>query len=220
MVENGGWWYNYPKCPVFKVGRSIRHMSPAQRKEIMFRPQPVGIQAIYIVEAETPAHAKQADELFKDLESVLQVRRLSRGKLQSYAVQVAPVMSNLLEEVADVLKSVCPQTIYLHPVDSVALELLFELCRITGSKMATVPRCGVCGGWELFPTVTVAIYGQGSKPVVRHYCHHCSVATYKPKTSDFVRSLLAADRRGLRKLSRAKLMRRKSNGEIAFTVAS
>ncbi|MGQ9456029.1 MAG: hypothetical protein ACUVRS_02220 [Armatimonadota bacterium] len=195
-------------------------MSSVQRKEIALRPQPTGIQAIYIIEPETSAHAKQADELFQDLESVLQVRKLSRGKLQSYAVQVAPTMNTLLEEVADVLQSVCLQTIYLHPVDSVALELLFELCRITRSKTLTVPRCGVCGGWELFPPVMVVIYGQSSKPVLRHYCRRCTIAACKPKTSDFVRSLLAADCRGLRQLSRAKLMRRKSNGEIAFTVAS
>ncbi|MDH7600608.1 MAG: hypothetical protein QHI38_00495 [Armatimonadota bacterium] len=185
----------------------------------MLEDQLSGARAIYAIEAHASQQRKQLDEFFAEIGSVAQTYKLSTGRLVSYAVQVNSAWTEILDEIAAAIRSHYDSTFYLNPADEVALEVISDLCRVTGSKMMPLPCCGICGKKELFPAATIVISGKGPHSIVRRYCSSCAADKCKQKTRDFVRALLDADRRNLKCLLEARLVRRKSRRDMAFTIA-
>jgi len=186
--------------------------------EICLEPQPAGVRAVYLVEAGSRAGSREIEELFRELESRVQVRRLSTGRLMGYAAQARRSDTAILDAIEDVLRESFPYVLVQRAFDEVTLRVVSDLCAKTGSRMLPLPPCGICGKPEPFPAATVTVSaGRGSPAAGRGYCARCTAEASRPTNKEFVRSLLAADRDGLGSLGEAHLERRPSrSGTIRF----
>jgi putative lipoic acid-binding regulatory protein len=186
---------------------------------MLFQTHFSAMRAIYCVEAVNSAQRKQIDELFREIQTVAEVRKLSTGRIVSYAVQTKANCCEILDEIAEVLRSINEHSLCLQPVDNVAMDIVSDLCRASGSTLLSVPTCGICGEKELFPGATITICSRGKACIVRYYCPRCTALECKPKVSDFVRALLDADRRNIRLQAEVKPLKRKSRRDLSFTIA-
>jgi len=179
--------------------------------EVSVDPRPAGVRAVYLVETRTPDEAAEVARLFADLEARVQVRRLCTGKLVSYAVQMHDSDSSVLDGIEAVLKGNYCFTVTQRSFDEVIYHILKELCSDTGSKLLPVSRCNICGRTEPFPSVVVNLSDeQGRVRVCRNYCASCAATATATSNKEFVRSLLASDKRNFRGIERAQLVRRRS----------
>lgn len=188
--------------------------------EVSVDPRPAGVKAVYLVETRTSEEAEGVAWLFADLQARVQVRRLSAGKLVSYAVQMHDSDSSVLDEVEAVLKGNYGFVVTQRSFDEVIYRILKELCVDTGSKLLPVSICNICGRTEPFPSVVVNLSDeQGRVRVCRNYCASCAAAATATSNKEFVRSLLASDKRNFRAIERAELVRRPSRKQpIRFRI--
>lgn len=192
----------------------------ASFSEICVDPQPAGVRAVYLVETLDAQEARGIAELFSDLESRIQVRRLCTGKLVSYAVQMHESDSSLLDEIEAMLKGHYTFVVTQRSFDEVIYRIVSELCADTGSKLLPVPHCNICGRTEPFPSVLISLSDeQGRVRTCRNYCASCSAGATATSNKEFVRSLLASDKRKFREIERAELVRRPSRKQpIKFRI--
>lgn len=183
----------------------------ASYSEISVDPQPAGLRAVYLVETSDAREARGLDELFSDLESRVQIRRLCTGKLVSYAVQLHQSDSSLLDEIEAMLKDQFRFVVSQRSFDEVIYRIVSELCADTGSRLLSIPHCNICGRTEPFPSVMISLSDeQGRVRTCRNYCAHCAAQATATSNKEFVRSLLASDKRQFREIERAELVRRPS----------
>ena len=179
--------------------------------ELCVDPRPTGVRAVYLVETCTAEEAATISKLFSDLEAHVQVRQLCTGKLVSYAVQMHDSDSSLLDEIEALLKGNYGFVVTQRSFDDVIYRIVKELCADTGSKLLSVPSCNICGQIDPFPNVVVSLSDdEGRVRVSRNYCASCAAGATATSNKEFVRSLLASDKRRFRGIERAELVRRSS----------
>lgn len=179
--------------------------------EIRIDPQPSGLRAVFMVETRTQTEAREIHCMFEELTSRVQVKQLCKGTLVSYAVQAHESDAEILDEIEAVLKSSYGFVVTQRSFDDLIYRIVKELCEDTGSKLLPVSRCNICGRIEPFPNTVVSLTGaDGSVLMSRVYCGRCTAQSVAPSNKEFIRSLLAADRRDLGKLAQAELVRHPS----------
>jgi hypothetical protein len=188
--------------------------------EIRVAPQPCGLRAVYLVETRSASEGREVNRLFSELESQLQVRQLSKGKLLSYAVQADQSDSSVLDEIEEVLKSNFAFVVTQRSFDELICRIVKELCEDTGSKVLPLPHCNICKKVEPFPSMVVSLSGEdGSEVLSRSYCASCTAEASTPNSKQFVRSLLSADERDLGPIAEAELVRHPSRKLMRFKVS-
>lgn len=178
--------------------------------EVRVDPQPAGLRAVYLVETSVPDEVRTVVKLFADLGTRIQVRQLCTGKLVSYAVQMHDSDSSVLDHIEATLKGNYGFVVTQRSFDEIIYRIVKELCSDTGSKLLPVSRCNICGGTEPFPNVVVSLSDDQGRLVSRNYCASCVAAATATSNKEFVRSLLASDKRDFRGIERAELVRRPS----------
>ena len=189
--------------------------------EVSVDPRPAGVRAVYLVETRDAVEARAAARLFADLETRIQVRRLCTGKLVSYAVQTHDSDSSVLDEIEATLKGNYCFVVTHRSFDEVIYRIVKELCADTSSKLLPVPRCNICGRIEPFPNVVVSLSDEeGRVRMCRNNCASCAASANATSNKEFVRSLLASDKRTFRGIERAELVRRSSRKQpIRFRIS-
>lgn len=183
----------------------------ASLSEICVDPQPAGLRAVYLVETQDAGEARGVAKLFSEFGSRIQVRRLCSGKLVSYAVQMHRSDAPLLDEIEAMLKGHYSFVVTQRSFDEIIYRIVVELCADTGSKLHPVPHCNICGRTEPFPSVLVSLSDEsGRVRTCRNYCASCAAGATATSNKEFVRSLLASDKRQFRDIERAELVRRPS----------
>ncbi len=190
--------------------------------EVCVDPRPVGARAVFLVETHTSEEAQEIRRLFVDLEDKLQVRQLCTGKLVSYAVQCHDADVALIDEIDALLKSTYSFVVTQRSYDDVIYRIVTELCADTGSKLLPMPRCHICGRIDPFPSVLVSLSdADGRVRTSRNYCASCAAGATATSHKEFVRSLLASDKRSFRSIERAELVRRRSSRQpIRYRIGS
>ncbi len=179
--------------------------------EICVSPQPAGFRAVYLVEAACAEEAKGISELFGDLESQVQVRQLCAGKLVGYVVQMQQGDPSLFDEIETTLKEHYSFVLSQRSFDELIYRIVRELSADTASKLLPIPQCNICGRAEPFPSVLVSLAdAQGRVKTCRNYCASCAAEATGRSNKEFVRSLLASDKKPFREIERAELVRRRS----------
>lgn len=180
--------------------------------EVCVDPRPAGVRAVYLVETRTPEEAQEIKKLFSDLEAHMHVRQLCTGKLVSYAVQMHDSDASLLDEIEELLKGNYSFVVSQRAYDEVIYRIVQELCSDTGSKLLPISRCNICGRTDPFPSVVVSLSdAQGRVRVSRNYCASCTAGVTGTSNKEFVRSLLASDKKSFRSIEKAELVRRPSS---------
>ncbi len=189
--------------------------------EVSVDQRPQGLRAVYLVETCDAEEARTVAKLFSDLESRVQVRRLCTGKLVSYAVQMHDSDSSLLDEIEAMLKGNYSFVVTQRSFDEIIYRIVTELCADTSSKLLPIPRCSICGRTEPFPSVIVNLSDEhGQVRLCRNYCASCAASATATSNKEFVRSLLTSDKKRIRGIERAQLVRRRSrNQPIRFKIS-
>lgn len=198
-----------------------KDQSPVESiSEICVDPQPSGLRAVYLVETRSPEEAREIARLFGELESRIQVRQISKGKLVSYVVQADETDSPMLDEIEGVLKKNFGFVVTQRSFDEVIYRIVRELCSDTSSKLLPMSHCNICGRTEPFPSMVVSLSGEdGQVRICRNYCASCTARTTATSNKEFVRSLLRADQKDFRGIERAELVRRPSRKQpIRFRI--
>lgn len=178
-------------------------------REIQLSPQPSGLRAVYLVETHSDNEAQEIASLFKELDTHLQVRQLSSGKLMSYVVQALESDSELLDAIEDVLKQNFTFLVTQRSFDDVIYRIVKDLCKETSSKLLPIQQCNICGKIEPFPNTVISLSDDcGDEMLSRCYCSSCSASSSASSNKEYVLSLLAADKRNFKNLKGAELVRR------------
>jgi hypothetical protein len=176
--------------------------------QISLDPQPQGTHAVYLVETRTDEETREISTLFEELQSSMQIRQLTRGKLMSFAVQIMGADASLLNELEGVLKGKFGFVVTHRSFDPVIYRVVKELAADTGSKLLPIPHCNICGKPEPFPEVVINLAdSDGETLSSRSYCSTCTAGFTARNTKDFVISLLSADQTDFSSLSREQLVR-------------
>ena len=189
-------------------------------REICIDPQPSGLRAVYLVETRSDEEAREIGKLFSELESELQMRQLSKGKLVSYVVQAHESDASVLDDIEDILKKNYAFVVTQRSFDELICRIVRELSEDTASKLFPIPKCNICGKVEPFPNIVVNLSGEdGSLLISRSYCASCTAEASAPSNKEFIKSLLAADKRDFRQIERAELVRHPSRKQpICFRI--
>lgn len=189
--------------------------------EVTVNQRPQGLRAVYLVEVSDAEEERTLSELLADLESCIQLRQLSTGKLVSYAVQVHDSESSVLSEIERQLKGNYGFVITQRSFDEIIYRIITDLCADTSSKLLPVPRCCICGRIEPFPSVTATLSDEhGQVRLCRDYCASCAASAAATSSKEFLKSLLASDRRRIRGIESAQPIRRRSRNEpIRFKIS-
>lgn len=184
-------------------------------REICVDPKPNGMRAVYLVETRSDKEEQDIARLFAELEPELMIRQLSKGRLVSYVVQADKSNANLLDEIEDILKTNYAFVVTQRSFDELSCRIIKELVAHTASRLLAVPKCNICGKVEPFPTTVVNFSDEeGSVVLSRNYCASCtteaSATSNKANNIEFIRSLLAADKRDFRMIEHAQLVRKPS----------
>ena len=190
--------------------------------EISLDPRPRGLTAVYLVEVRNRGEAREVVRLFAELESHIQVRQLSRGRLLGYAVQAPQSDGSIIDTIEAVLRESFGFVIAQRSIDDTIVRVVRELCTETGSTFLPLPRCDICGRVEPFPVTVVSLSNGASSPKIsRSYCAACSAEAATSSNKGFVKSLLSSDDRRLRTLARADLLKRPAYGRpVRFKIRS
>lgn len=179
--------------------------------EICVDPRPSGLRAVYLVETRSAEEAREVAHLFEELQSHVQTKQLCKGKLVSYAVQAHESDSAVLDEIESALKTNYGFVVTQRSFDEVIYRIVRELCQDTGSKLLPMSHCNICGKAEPFPNTVVSLSDEnGQVHISRTYCSRCTAEAVAPSNKEFVRSLLAADKRDFGILHKAELVRQRS----------
>lgn len=180
--------------------------------EIRVEPGRPGLRAVYLIETRSNQEATEIAELFAEIESRVQVRRLCEGKLVAYVVQAAECDESMLDEIDDVLRSAYAFVVTQRSFDPTIYRIVSELCQDTGSRLIELPHCNICGKAEPFPHTVVSLSDEtGCELMSRAYCSSCTAKVSAPSHKEFIRSLLAADERGFAGIGEAELVRHPSH---------
>lgn len=179
--------------------------------EVSVDPQPAGVRAVYLVETRGAEETRAVAGLFRNLESHAEVRQLCSGKLVAFAVQLHQPDVTVLEEIEGALKDHYSFVLTQRSFDELIYRIIKELCADTDSRLLPVSRCNICGCAIPFPSVIVSLFdSQGRAKTCRSYCASCTAGATATSHKEFVRSLLASDKRRFRSIERARLVRRSS----------
>ena len=201
------------------MARLQRHVATV--REICVDPRPSGLRAVYLVETRSAEEAREIAKLFSELETHIQVRQLCKGRLVSYVVQAHQCDSSLLDDVENILKSSHAFVVSQGSFDEVIYRIVRELAQDTGSSLLPMSHCHICGKTEPFPNTVVNLSDEDGYVVMsRHYCGSCTAEAAAPTNKQFVRSLLAADRRDFGGLVQAELVRHRSRQNVRFKIKS
>ena len=195
--------------------KSLHHIS-----EICMDPQPTCLKAVFLIETREQTEAREVSKLFSELESQVQVRQLSAGRLVSYCVHALQSDWELLDELEAVLKETYSFVLAQRSFDEVIYRVILDLCRDTNSTILPLSECNICGKTEPFPTIVIGLtQDDGSILASRSYCRRCTAEAGSTNHKEFVRSLLAADEDDFGKLARAELVRHPSRKQpVRFKV--
>lgn len=188
-----------------------QRLSEEAVSEISVNPQPGGLRAVYLVETRSHDETREIGKIFDGLRLRMRVEQLSKGKLVSFVVQADQADEPLLDELEGVLKASYGFVVTHRSFDDLIYRIVKELCEDTGSKLLPIPHCNICGKTEPFPNTVVSLSDQGGDVLLsRSYCGSCTAAAVAPSNKEFVRSLLAADKRDFGHLEQAEFVRRPS----------
>jgi len=188
-----------------------------KRKEvtsIKVLPRGTGSRAVYIIEARNRQERKDIRERFENIADVSEVRQLSEGCMMAFAVQARHDASGL-SEVEQILKRNFAFSIMDRPLSDTIYGVIQDLCAETGSRLCRMPRCGICGGVEPFPTEVQMLDGEGRKVMDVYYCSRCVASQANRDDKQFLIDLLSSDRRDFSAIRKAKLVRRAARRERA-----
>lgn len=199
-----------------------RDTSVESVSEISVAPRPTGLRAVYLVETGSERESKEIAGMFAELQTRLQIRQLSKGKLLSFAVQADESDAVMLDDIEEILKNTCAFTVTQRSFDELICRVVDALCNDTGSKLIQIPKCDICGRLEPFPSTTVSLSDEdGAVVLERNYCERCTADASATSKKEFVKSLLAADKRNFKMFENAELVRRPSAREpIKFKIKS
>jgi hypothetical protein len=174
---------------------------------IVVEPQSVGIRAVYIVEARNRQERKEIRDLFENIREVYEVRQLSDGTIMSYTVQITGDPS-VLSEIENILKANFVFSILERSFNDTIYMVIQDLCADTGSRLCRIPRCGICGKLEPFPT-RVNMLDDKNNPVMNaNYCGRCVASLANRSEKKVIVDLLSNDRRNFSAIREVKLVKR------------
>jgi hypothetical protein len=190
--------------------------------QICVEPRPTGLRAVYLVETQIEHEADELAHFFQDFAPILEVFQLSSGRLVSYAVQLKTRDQTLFNEIEAFLKKNFGFVILHRSFDPLIHEIVRELCKDSGSSLAPIPKCDICGKPDPFPETIVSLLDKhNTNLATRTYCGTCTADSVGRSNKEFVMSLLEADRGGFGILSHKDLVRsRSSKKNVAFRIKS
>jgi hypothetical protein len=185
-----------------------------RRKEvtsIVLRSAVPGSRAVFLVETRSAEDRRKLRELFEALAELGEVVALAEGPLMAYAVQLrtdndACHTSSFFSKIEATLKEEFPFSLVEQSFNDVVYHLVESLCADSGGQMQTVPRCGICNGFEPFPTRITLRDNRGLGILEACYCMRCVAQRADPSDKEFVAGLLADDRRGFHAIRGAELI--------------
>lgn len=187
---------------------------------VELRPAMPGTRAVFLVEAESRVEQQKVRELFEALAELADVAPLCEGIIKAYVVQLRAGSEGcppgvLFSKIEAVLKEEFAFSLVERSFNDVIYHLVASLCEDSQSEMLHVPRCGICNAREPFPTRVTLRNANGQGVIEACYCARCSAQQADPSDRQFLRSLLAADRRGFRDLQELDLIDAPAEGDDA-----
>jgi hypothetical protein len=173
--------------------------------KILLRPTVPGHRAVFLVEAQEPRDRQKVRELFAAIGEMADVVQLSDGEMMAYAVQVREE-ATLFAKIESVLKEEFAFSIVERSFTEITYHLVQSLCEESNSRLRPVPRCGICGEADPFPTRVQMLDDQDRGVIEAHYCSRCAAQQADPSDQKFLTDLLAADRRDFRAIQDARLV--------------
>jgi hypothetical protein len=173
--------------------------------KILLRPTIPGHRAVFLVETQAPGDRQKVRELFQAIGEIADVLQLSDGEIMAYAVQVRDE-ATLFAKIETVLKEEFAFSIVERSFTEITYHLVQSLCRESESRLRPVPRCGICGEVDPFPTRVQMLDDQDRGVIETHYCARCAAQQADPSDQKFLTELLAADRRDFRAIRTARLV--------------
>lgn len=186
--------------------------------QICVETRPHGIRAVYLVETANEHDSATLASLFADFAPQLESIQLSTGKLVSYAVQLPAEKQSLLEDIEAFLKKNFEFVILHRSFDQLIYDIVKDLCKDSGSHLAPLHKCDICGKVEPFPETIVTFVDKDSNNLSTHfYCATCTAESSARNSKEFILSLLDADKSGFDLLKRMDMVRsRSAKKHIAF----
>lgn len=172
---------------------------------VELRPATPGSRAVFLVEARGRGERQKVRELFEALAELAEVAPLCQGDMMAYALQLRAGVDggppgNLFSKIEAVLKEEFAFSLVERSFNEVIYHLVVSLCEDSEGEMLHVPRCGICNEPEPFPTRVTLRDNSGEGVIEACYCARCSAQQADPSDRQFLRSLLAADRRGFQEM--------------------
>ena len=195
---------------------------PESVDQICIENRPHGLRAVYMVETLNENDSIILAGLFADFESQIESIQLSSGKLVSYAVQIAGEEQSILEEIETFLKKNFGFVILHRSFDQIIYDIVKDLCKDSGSHIAPLHKCDICGKAEPFPETVVTFLDKDNSNLATHiYCTTCTAESAARNNKEFIRSLLEADKSDFAILRRMDIVRNRSmKKHIAFRIKS
>lgn len=190
--------------------------------QICIEPKPHGFRAVYLVETQNEHDAIDLAGFFADFAPQLESIQLSGGKLVSYAVQLPGEDQSLLEEIEAFLKKNFGFVILHRSFDQIIYDIVKDLCRDSGSHLAPLHKCDICGKAEPFPQTVVSFLDKDNVNLATHiYCATCTAESAGRNNKEFIMSLLEADKSDFAVLRQMNIVRSRSTKKrIAFRIKS
>ena len=184
--------------------------------KILLKPTVPGHRAVFLVEAQETRDRQKARELFQAVEEMGDVVQLSDGEIMSYAVQVRDD-ATLFARIEGVLKEEFAFSIVERSFTDITYHLIQSLCEESRSRLCRVPRCGICGEADPFPTRVTMRDDQDRDVIETHYCARCAAQQADPSNQKFLVDLLIADRRDFGAIRDANLVQSSAPAETEMT---
>jgi hypothetical protein len=174
----------------------------------VLRAEAAGSRAVFLVEVRGVEEQRRVRELFAALGELAEVAPLCDGPMMAYAVQLRPFgrdtsPGSLFTKIENTLKEEFAFSLVEQSFNSVIYRLVESLGKDSGGQLQPIPRCGICSEPEPFPTRVILRDAAGSRIIEACYCARCAAQRSDPSDREFLRSLLAADRRGFHGLQDA-----------------
>lgn len=190
--------------------------------QICVEPRPHGLRAVYLVETQNEHDAIDLAGFFADFASQLESIQLSGGKLVSYAVQLPGEDQSLLEEIEAFLKKNFGFVILHRSFDQIIYDIVKDLCKDSGSHLAPLHKCDICGKSEPFPETVVSFLDKDKTNLAtRIYCGTCTAESAGRNSKEFIMSLLEADKSDFAVFRQMNMVRSRSSKKLmAFRIKS
>ncbi len=190
--------------------------------QICIEAKPHGLRAVYLVETQNECDAINLAGLFADFAPQLESIQLSSGKLVSYAVHLTGEDQTLLDEIEIFLKKNFGFVILHRSFDQIIYDIVKDLCKDTGSHIAPMHKCDICGKPEPFPETIVTLLDKEDINIsTRVYCTTCTAESAGRNNKEFILSLLEADKSDFEVLRQMNIVRNRSaKKKISFKIKS